>query len=180
MWASFEVPIWNLKFSNSSLVSWNINDSGNLTGFRFTARLRYLVSIPYNSAKCESSITCFFRTVKILLIICLLYFSIEFSVIFQTLQKCFYIYCLLVRFLIRICSYQNSKKQNNVNSSLVQYLPNNNWNKLSQTSKSWSIKQIQQSTIAPRQIIIQTMQKKHCPRRGWVEYLNLINQLKSP
>lgn len=43
---TFEVTIWHLKASASSFVSWNMKSAGKRSRFRWTARLRCLVSTP--------------------------------------------------------------------------------------------------------------------------------------
>jgi hypothetical protein len=59
-----DVTICDFKLANSSLVSWNMKSSGNLSTLRFTACTNALVSTPYMAAKSWSSITLLSRIKK--------------------------------------------------------------------------------------------------------------------
>ena len=54
---AFEMPIWDLKASFSSRVSWKTKSGGNRAALRLTARLKIPTGTPYRAAKSESRIT---------------------------------------------------------------------------------------------------------------------------
>ena len=63
-----DVPNWNIKFLNSSSVTWNIKSSGKRFRLRFTALFKLLVETWYSSAKSRSSMT-FFPLIRYILLI---------------------------------------------------------------------------------------------------------------